>query len=66
MISLSQEHCYIQDLEDFLSKVGIVSKLDLTQGFHQIWVPSNDHSFSLQASLFENVGRLQDAHPGDE
>ena len=36
-----QEHCYIPDLEDILSKVSdsmVLSKLDLTQGFHQIRV----------------------------
>jgi len=36
-----QEHCYIPDLEDILSKVSdsrVLSKLDLTQGFHQIHV----------------------------
>ena len=36
-----QEHCYIPDLEDILSKVSdsmALSKLDLTQGFHQIHV----------------------------
>ena len=36
-----QEHCYIPELEDILSKVSdsmVLSKLDLTQGFHQIRV----------------------------
>jgi len=28
--------------------------------------PSDDHSFSRHANLFENVGTLLDAHLGDE